>query len=180
MTPELPYEIARASKEVQAHYLRMIADGQTERWALMCALQQAPGTKGCDRTFMHGRLNGEWLNELPERQARYMVRDAKAAGIDISGKYYCAGLADKRGWCDEKAWVDSVADIQKVAQARNMSVQGMVNVKAREVEPKRVGLNPKIVARLAKDAMAKDPKLTKGEAVALVKERHTPRWKRPK
>lgn len=177
---DLPFEIKRAPKHVQDHYLQVLAMGYGERWALMAALQQPPGTKGTDRTFMHGRLNGEWLGELPEKQAKYILREAKAAGIDVVGKVYCSGLADKRGWCDPAAWVDSVSDIQKVAQARNMNVQGMVNVKAREVEAKRVDLNPKIVARLAKDAMAKDPKLTKGEAVALVKEKHTPRWKRPK
>ncbi len=176
--PFMPPDIAAASAEVQHHYMRMIADGQTERWAAMCALQQPPGTKGTDRAFQQGRLDGNWLDELPPHQAKRMVREAKAAGIDITGKQYMSGLANKLGHCDPKAWVSDVADVKRVARERNLEVKGIVNVEAREEAPVRRDLNPKIAKELAKKEMAKSPGLSMQDAVAKVKEKYVPRWKR--
>lgn len=174
----LPPDIAAASPAVQAHYLKMIEAGQHPRFAEMCALSQPPGTKGTDRAFMEGRLDGNWLDGLPDRQAKWMVREAKAAGINPTGRFYMSGLADKRGHLDPKAWVDSVADIKRVAIERNLTVSGIVNVEGREVEPKPVDLNPKIARRLAKREIAKNPKLSMKDALAVVKARAVPRWKR--
>ena len=175
---QLPPDIAAAPSEVQRHYLKVLALGYGERWAEMVALSQPPGTKGTDRAFMEGRLDGNWMDGLPDRQAKWMSREAKAAGINISGKYYLSGLADKRGHLDPEAWVDSVADIKRVAVKRNLNVSGIVNVEGTQVEPKPVDLNPRIAKRLAKQEIAKNPKLTMREAVALVKERAVPRWKK--
>lgn len=176
----LPPDIASASTAVQKHYLKVLQMGYGERWAEMVALSQPPGTKGTDRAFMEGRLDGNWMDGLPERQAKWMAREAKAAGIAIGGKYYMSGLADKRGHLDPEAWVDSVADIKRVATKRNLNCTGIVNIEGRQVEPKQVDLNPRIAKRLAKQEIAKNPKLTMNEAVALVKERAVPRWKKRK
>lgn len=174
----LPYEIKNASREVQAHYVRMIADGQSERWASMCALQTPPGTKGSDRAFQQGHLDGNWLDELPERQAKRMVREAKAAGISISGKYYMSGLADKRGYCDPEAWVGDVSDVKRVAKNRNLEVKGIVNVEARQEVPKNVDLNPRIVRELAKKELQKNPGLTQAQAAEKAKAKALPHWKK--
>jgi hypothetical protein len=177
---QLPFDIQRASMEVREHYIRMVNAGQSPRFAEMCALQQPPGTQGTDRAFMQGRLDGNWMDGLPPRMAKKMAREAKAAGINVNGKYYLGGLADKRGHMDPSAWVDSVGDIKRVAKARNLNVSGICNVEGHEVEPVRAALNPKIVNKLAKQAMASDPKLTRQEAVRQVKEKHSPSWKRSK
>ena len=177
---QLPFDIQRASIEVREHYIRMINAGQTPRFAEMAALQQPPGTQGTDRAFMQGRLDGNWMDGLPPRMAKKMAREAKAAGINVSGKYYLGGLADKRGHMDPSAWVDSVSDIKRVAKARNLNVSGIVTVEGHEVEPVRTALNPKIVNRLAKSAMADNPKLTRQEAVRQVKDKHCPAWRRKK
>lgn len=175
----MPDEILNAPAHVQHHYLKMIADGQTEKWAVMCALQQAPGVTGCDRTFMQGRNNGEWLGELPERQANYMVKEAQEAGINTTGKYYMSGIADKRGWQDPEAWVSGRDDVIRVAKKRKLEVKGTINYTPPEQEPpKRVDLNPRIVAREAKKLMQKDPSITKSQAVQRVKARHVPRFKK--
>ena len=174
----LPYEIQIASKEVQAHYRKMIAAGQTEKFAVMAALQAPPGTRGTDRAFQQGRLDGNWIDSLPPRMAKRIVREAKAAGINISGKYYMSGLADKRGHCDPAAWVSDTSDIKKVATQRNLEVSGIVNVRAREVEPKRVDLNPRIAKELARKEMKKTPGISMGDAIARVKEKHLPNWRR--
>lgn len=175
---ELPYEIAAAPKSVQDHFLRMVANGQTEQFALMCALQQPPGTKGTDRAFMEGRLSGNWLDQLPKRQANWMVKEAKAAGINPTGKFYLSGIADKRGHLDPEAWVDSVDDIKRVARARNLSVQGMVNIEAKAEARPDVALNPTIARELAKKEITKSPKLSMAEALEKVRRKHAPRWKR--
>jgi hypothetical protein len=173
---ELPYEIAASSHEVQAHYMKMIADGQTERFALMCSLCQAPGTKGLDGSFMEGKHNGQWLDQLPTRQAKWMLAEAKAAGISTTGKFYCSGIADKRGHQDPRAWVDSTADVLRVAKDRNLDVQGSVTHRATPTPPKRIPLNPKLVKKMAGELMRKDPKMSKRDAVEAVKARHTPHW----
>jgi hypothetical protein len=177
---ELPYEIASASIEVREHYLKVLNMGYGERWAAMVALQQPPGTQGTDRAFMQGRLDGNWMDGLPPRMAKKMAREAKAAGINVSGKYYLGGLADKRGHMDPGAWVDSVSDIKRVAKSRNLNVSGIVNVQGHEVEPVKPALNSKIVNKLATQAMASNPKLTRQEAVRQVKDKHAPAWKRSK
>lgn len=177
---QLPHEIASASIEVREHYLKVLGMGYGERWAAMVALQQPPGTQGTDRAFMQGRLDGNWMDGLPERQAKWMSQEAKSAGINISGKYYMGGLADKRGHLDPEAWVDSVSDIKRVALKRNLNVSGIVNIQGHAVEPESVDLNPKIAKSLAKKEIAKNPKLTMREAISLVKERAVPHWKRKK
>jgi hypothetical protein len=176
---DLPFEIGRASPEVQGHYIKMVNAGQSPRFAEMCALQQPPGTKGTDRAFQQGRLDGNWLDELPARQAKKMVREAKAAGIDITGKQYVSGLANKLGHCDPRAWVSDLSDVRSVAKDRNLNVSGLVNIQASEVEPIRQGLNPRIAKDLAKKEIAKNPGLSMQDALAKVKEKHTPKWKKP-
>lgn len=172
---KLPYEIQIARPEVQAHYKAMIADGQTESWATMCALQQAPGASGTDREVMHGRNNHEWLNDMPARQAEYITREAKQAGINISGRYYMSGLADSRGWRDPNAWVSGKDDVVRVARKRNLNLQGQINHKAEQLPPpKSKGLSDRIVNELAKKQVG----MSKAEAIERVREKHTPHWKK--
>lgn len=179
MKIELPFDIKNASQSVQNHYVKMVNAGQSPLFAEMCALQQPPGTKGTDRAFQQGRLDGNWLDDLPPRQAKKMVREAKAAGINISGKQYMSGLANKLGHCDPRAWVSDVSDVKQVAKDRNLSVSGIVTVNAPEVFQKQVDLNPRIASGLAKKEIARNPSLSMRDALAKVKEKHAPRWKRP-
>ena len=178
MKTELPHDIANASTEVQRHYLKCIAAGQSPRFAEMVALQQPPGTKGTDRAFLEGRNNQEWLDDMPKRQANYILKEAKAAGISTAGKVYMSGLADKRGWCDPSAWISDVSDIKKVAKARNLQVRGIVDIDAEQAPPKRVDLNPKIARELAKKERKKSPGLSKAEATERVKAKHLPHWRK--
>lgn len=169
----LPPEIASAPPAVRSHYAKMIRDGQSERFAVMCALQVAPGTKGTDRAFMEGRMNNQQLDDMPSHQARYMIRDAKAAGINISGKHYVAGLADKRGWRDPEAWVSSNDDILRVAQKRQLSVSGTVNYDPPVQPPKRVALSEKIIKREVARLRKSHPTAKTGELRERVIEKHS-------
>jgi hypothetical protein len=181
MIPELPPDIAAASREVQAHYLKMIADGRGERFAEMCALQCPPGTRGTDRAFMQGRYDQGWLNTAPKFQADRMIREARAAGINTSGRFYMGGIADKRGHCDPEAWVDSVGDVLRVAKKRNLEVRGIVDYTPPEQPlPKEVDINPRILREHVRKEMKTNPKLKRGEAIEKVKDRIVPHWKRKK
>lgn len=178
---DLPYDIAVAGRDVQEHYLRMIRDGQNPRFAAMCALQQPPGTRGTDRALMQGRYAGEWLDQMHTPLAARMAREARAAGINISGKFYMGGLADKRAHLDPAAWIDSVSDIRRVAQERDLHVTGIVEYTPPQKEPpKSKDIDPAILRENVRKEMKKNPKLTRGEAVERVKDRIVPHWKRKK
>lgn len=142
---KVPQEVAGAGPSAVETYKKSLAAGATEKFAVMCALQVAPGTKGSDRAFMEGRMNNQQMDELPKRMANYMLKEAKAAGISVSGKHYVSGLADKRGWKDPSAWVSSVDDVKKVAVRRNLNVSGSVTHEGFACPPKRVALNERII-----------------------------------
>lgn len=177
----IPISVKNAGPEAVAHYQRSIASGASERFAEMVALQQPPGTKGTDRAFMQGRYAAEWLNQMPKQQADRMVREARAAGINTSGRFYMGGLADKRGHLDPEAWIDSTADIVRVAKKRDLEVHGIVDYVPPEKPPaKPVDINPKILREHVRKEMKANPKLSRGEATEKVKDRIVPHWKRKK
>lgn len=142
-----------------------------ERWADMCAHQIAPGSLGSDRAFMEGRYNNQQLDAMPRRQADYVAKEAREAGVDISGKYYVGGLADSRAWKDPEAWVSGVDDIRRVAQKRRLRVQGIYDYDPGPAEPKRTTLNEKIVQQEVK-RLAKRSKKSPGELRDKVIEKH--------
>lgn len=177
----VPQSVLNAGEEAVALYRRSIASGATPQFAEMVALQQPPGTRGTDRAFMEGRNAGEWLNSMPKRQADRMVREARQAGINTSGRFYMGGLADKRGHRDPEAWVDGAGDVLRVAQKRNLEVHGIVDyVPPQREPPKEVDINPSILREHVRKEMKANPKLSKGEAAEKVKERIVPHWKRKK
>lgn len=179
MSVELPPEIAAASPAVQEHYRKMIRDGQAARFAAMCALRQAPGAKGTDRALMQGRYAGEWMGQMHSPLARRMVREARAAGINISGKFYMGGLADSRGHRDPAAWIDSVADIKRVAEERRLHVQGIVDYTPPEQAPRKsVDIAPDVLREQVRKEMKANPQLKRGEAIELAKDRIVPHWKK--
>ena len=156
---DVPYDVASAGSAAVATYRRSLQAGGTPAFAAMCALQTPPGTKGTDRAFMEGRMNNQQLDGMPKLQAEYITRDARSAGINISGKYYCGGLADGRGWKDPEAWVSSNDDILRVAKKRNKSVTGSVNYDAGAAPPpKRVALSERII----KEEIAREKRLDPG------------------
>lgn len=175
-----PPELSGASSAVKRRYVQMIADGQTEAWALMCALQQPPGTRGTDRAFMEGRNNNEWMANMPPAQAARMVREARAMGINTSGKFYMGGIADRRGHRDPEAWVSSVDDVKRVAVKRDLEVHGSVEYTPPQKERKKADIAPDILREQVRRERKKNPKLSKGEATEKVKDRIVPHWKRKK
>lgn len=170
---DVPLEVQHAGSEAVSMYVRLRSEGFTHKWAEMCALQQPPGVRGTDRAVMQGRNNQEWLNEMPPHQARKILREAKAAGINVSGRFYMSGLADKRAHRDPAAWIDSGADILRVAKERNLTVQGIVEHKGTPVPPPK---RPLLSERLTREMMAREkkfhPKLKKQELREMVQHKY--------
>lgn len=163
-TADLPFDIQRASSEVQGRYRRMIEDGVTPRAAEMFALQSPPGVRGTDRALMQGRLNNQQFDAMPPDHARDMLATARRAGINPTGKYFCHGLADKRGAADPAAWIDSAHDIKRVAMERNLSVTGAVEHKGIPVpRPESKPLSERLVKELMKAEKKRKPTMKKGE-----------------
>jgi hypothetical protein len=167
---DIPFEVRDAGYSAIETYKNALPYG--ERWATMVALQAPPGTKGTDRAFLEGRQNNEQLNDMPKRQAQYVSREAREAGISISGKYYCAGIADKRGWKDPEAWVTGNNDVLSVARKRRLHVTGSVNYDPGEAPPKRVLLAESIIKDEMRKEKRKNPRAKDGELREKIIDKH--------
>jgi hypothetical protein len=163
---EIPLEVRNLGRDAVATYERALPYG--ERWALMCATQTPPGTKGADRTFMSGRMNQQWLDDMPKKQAKTILAEAKQAGISTAGKVYMGGLADHRRHQDPMAWVDSTGDILKVARARNLTVEGVVNHKGTPMPPQRTVLNERIISEELPKYRKRHPAKKDGELREMI------------
>lgn len=172
---DIPRHIRDAGHEAVETYQKALPHGV--RWAEMCALQIAPGTKGSDRAFMEGRCNNQQLDDMPKLSAQWMVKEARAAGINISGKYYCGGLADKRGWKDPEAWVSSSDDVLRVAQKRRLVVNGALNYDPGPAPPQRKVMNETILRREVAKEMKRNPGAKAGAIRERILEKHAYRPK---
>lgn len=172
---DIPLEVRERGKEAEETYLRALEHG--ERFAAMVAMRQPPGTKGTDRAFMQGRMNNQQLDDMPARQAKYLADEARKSGINISGKYYCGGIADKRGWRDPKAWVSSNDDVLRVAQERRMAVSGSVNYDPGPAPPQRKLISDSIVNDAVRREKRKNPSAKTAELREKVIEKHAYRAK---
>jgi hypothetical protein len=172
---QIPVEVQRAGREAIESYKRALPYG--EKWAAMVATQTPPGTSGTDRAFMEGRMNNQQLDDMPVRQAKYVAAEAKKAGINISGKYYVGGLADKRGWQDPAAWVSNNDEVLKVAHARRLAVSGTVNYDPGPADPKRKLISESIVRDEVAKAKRKNPGAKASDLRERVIEKHAYRAK---
>ena len=176
---DVPENIRQAGTEVARMYVRLLNEGYGHRWAEMCSLQQPPGAKGTDRAVMQGRYAEQWLDDMPKDQAQRITREARGAGINISGKYYCSGLADKRAHCDPAAWIDSAADITKVAQQRNLTVRGIVeHTGIATPPPQSKPLSDRLVRKLSAAERKHHPGKSKGELREIVIDKYAPKWRK--
>ena len=175
---DIPVDIRSAGPAAIRMYARLLAEGYGHRWAEMCALQKPPGAKGTDRAVMQGRYAEQWLDDMPTDQATRITREARAAGINISGKFYCSGLADKRGHCDPAAWIDSAADIKRVAVQRNLTVRGIVEHEARPMpRPASKPLSERLIREMSAIERRRHPGKSKAEVREIVIDKYAPKWK---
>lgn len=167
-TKGVPAHILELGKDASEMYARLRSEGLSHKWCEMVVFQQAPGVKGSDRSFMEGRYNNQQLDQMPKDHAQNIVTLARRAGISVSGKYYCPGLADSRGIQDPEAWVDGAGDVLRVARKRNLTVEGSVSHKGIQEEPKRKALSERLTKELMKEEKARHPRMKKGELREMV------------
>lgn len=165
---EIPASIRSRGRDAVEMYAKLRSEGLSHKWCEMCVLQQPPGTLGTDRAYMQGRYNNQQLDAMPTDHAQNIVTLAKRAGINPSGKYYSAALADSRGPQDPGAWVDSTADVVRVARQRNLTVTGAVEHKGIPVAPKSKPLSERMTKEMMRVERAKNPSMKKAELREMV------------
>lgn len=167
-TIEVPENIRSKGRDAAEMYVKLRSEGLSHKWCEMVILQKPPGVRGTDRAYMHGRYNNQQLDEMPKDHAQNIVTLARRAGINPSGKYYSAAIADHRGPADPAAWVDSTADVKRVAMERNLTVTGAVEHKGVAVPPKRKPLSERLTREMMRVEKARNPSMKNGELREMV------------
>lgn len=139
-------------------YLSYREQGMDHALAAMQACRRSPQMKNSDRTFNQKARHR--MDTMQDSIRKVILERAQKAGINTQGKYYCGGLADRRGARDPSAWVSTTSDVLEVARRRNLDVRGAVEHRASESPPpKRVAIAPDILNGLVQKRVASDPAL---------------------
>lgn len=116
---------------VLAVYRRLRRAGNAPGFAAMLALRSPPGSRS-DREFCRDFAHGKQFDNMGRASREYILREAKRAGINITGKIFKSGLGKPS---DPLAWVADRHDVLKTAQAKNLFVRGRVNYDPPELPP---------------------------------------------
>lgn len=126
----------------QEHYQRCLDQGTSPMLSEMFALGQPP-MSNTDREFLQGTENGRQFEHSPE-MGDHHAAIARAAGVDIKGAVYKAGLAEYPG--DPRAWVRGRGDVERLLAERGWGCEGAVNVPVTKIaEPTGGRLSPDLV-----------------------------------
>lgn len=123
-------EVNQWSLEKQLEFHRIVANGNTHEFALMAVSRQAAVMGNCDRTFCEA-MHHDMTRERSPKVVRGMQENARRAGINTNGKYYCGFLGQ---YDDPMAWVTSREDAVAACKAKGVSTDGILKVKNRSVE----------------------------------------------
>ena len=145
-------------------YVKMRREQASDRWAAMCALQQAPRIM-TDSVFFEGfKRPGDEFD--PHYAASLRKECAKRGFTPPTGAKYFPGLARFRG--DPEAFVsqgDGRAYIQKLCAKRGWGCEGAVNIAGRQPEKDPfadencVPLAEDLIRNKAREMITKNPDL---------------------
>lgn len=154
----VPQEVLDRGPAAAALYRQIIAAGETERWATMCALQSPPGARNTDRAFCQGQQRK--MERMPAQNRQKIQALAQQAGIRTDGKFYMSGLGK---YDNPAAWVSCAEDVVTSCKVQNKSVEGAVQFTPRTLHPGRPKPEPALAAELVAEFEAeylqKDPGL---------------------
>lgn len=154
---------------------------QEQEFVEMCRSRRAPMMKGSDRALLEGDIIHHGLQGHTDVMQEHMVKVARKAGINITGKVYKSGLADQRGPADPEAWVSSVDEIRDVCKRRNRHCRGIVENVGHEVAPTPdVPLSDDLIRESVPEFLKTNPELARdpeGLRHAII-EKHGPQKKR--
>ncbi len=148
---------------IQDRYEAMVAAGESHSIAEMLATRSFPGVMGTDRTFMQGRpTDGAQFDGTPPIVGRAYVKQAEAAGVNVSGKVYSSTLARFPG--DPRAWVSGISDVKARCEEQGWGCHGALNIPEPESEPepeKPYRVAPKIIENEVNQMIAIAPELAR-------------------
>ncbi len=142
----------------RAVYDEMILDGETPNMAEMLLTQTFAGVSGTNAGF--NRVESERMRGMDDQQREDIVKIARKAGINTTGKSY-NGQLGKYG--DAGAWISDTSDVRNVCEKKGLSVRGMVNVENTSPmeRAKANHIAPDILNRLERAERKKNPLLDK-------------------
>lgn len=146
-----------------------------QRFLDMTRSKIAPGTGGTDRAFLQGHVLNHNLQDMPVWMQQNYVTRARKAGINITGKVYKSGLADKRGPADPRAWVSDLNDVRHVCEDRSLYCEGSFHHTPEQPPPTPdCPLADSAIAECAMDYLAEDPSwaLKPQELKEMIVEKH--------
>lgn len=133
----IPDEVCDRGGNAVEIYLTSKGEGQSDSWALMCALRSPPGLKGTDSINFRGVAAGNPFPDMPESLRQHYIKQCKSQGIDFNGKVYKTGLV-RKGYgglrMDPQALVDSTSSVKSVLDRNGWGAEGMVNRDADNVD----------------------------------------------
>lgn len=159
-------------------YLELREQGQSHRWAAMCACQKPPGSK-TEREFFAGRHTLAQQFEGNDGQLNAIVAAARRKGFEPSANMiYDSTLADDLG--DPKAFISpggGTTELRRKVEFAGKGCDGAVKIKAREPErPIEAGpLAPDLVQEIIEQKIQQNPDLARvdrRDLVADVREKH--------
>ena len=146
---QIPDEVLDRGDRAVEIYLTSRGGGESESWALMCALRSPPGLKGTDSINFRGVAAGNPFPDMPESLRQHYIKQCRAQGIDFNGKVYKTGLV-RKGYgglrFDPQALVDSTSSVKQVLERNGWGAEGMVNRDADTVDAPDFGDLPYQVA----------------------------------
>lgn len=146
---QIPDEVLDRGDRAVEIYLTSRGSGESESWALMCALRSPPGLKGTDSINFRGVAAGNPFPNMPESLRQHYIQQCRAQGIDFNGKVYKTGLV-RKGYgglrFDPQALVDSTSGVKQVLERNGWGAEGMVNRDADNVDAPEFGDLPYQVA----------------------------------
>lgn len=134
---EIPVEVLDRGDQAVEIYLTSRGSGESESWAVMCALRAPPGLKGTDSINFRGVAAGNPFPNMPESLRQHYIKQCRKMGIDPNGKVYKTGLV-RKGYgglrFDPQALVDSTSVVKAVLERNGWGAEGMVNREADVVD----------------------------------------------
>lgn len=175
--PKIPPEIVHLGEAGVEHYKKCLANGCTEKFAIMLVLRKPPRAN-TDREYFAGRHNLRQQFAGDRRGFNTVLRQAKKNGFTPpADAVYEPGLARFQG--DPEAFVPASEGrgyIRRLMEKRGWGCEGAVNVKpggsqAKPAKPIDERLAEQFIAQIEK----KDPKFkraSKKEKLAEVARKH--------
>lgn len=159
-------DIARLRAEDREVYVRSRESGAGHRFALMCALQQAPASRTDSDYFRaHQPLAKQFTGAQGEADLKFRLAQAKRKGYRVNPhSHYDPALAMEPG--DPRAWIgpaEGRGKVQATIEAQRIAAEKKREQLAKQKPGKK--LAPDIVRRIAREKIRKNPDLArKGRA----------------